>query len=51
MKILIKDNDGNVIVEKEINKEEVLLKINAKEAMVSEQHTESSGDWACGAYH
>ncbi len=50
MKIIIKDEKGKTVIEREIKQEEVVVKLNVKEgtcAMVSE---ESSGEYS-QAYH
>ena len=51
MKIQIKDNGGNVVIEKEIQKDEVLLKVCVKDDEFSNGQKEYSLEQVFGSYH
>lgn len=51
MTILIKDSSGNVVLEKEINKQEVLLKVSVKDEDSFGGSKEYSLEQVCGSYH
>lgn len=51
MTILIKDNSGKIVLEKEINKEEVLLKVSVKDEECFGGNKEYSLEQVCGSYH
>lgn len=51
MIIQIKDSNGNVVIEKEINKEEVLLKISVTDEDIPGGQKEYSLEQVFGSYH
>ena len=51
MIILIKDSNGNVVLEKEIDKEEVLLKVSVTDEDLSGGQKEYSLEQVFGSYH
>ena len=50
MKVVIKDNNGNVVIEREISKEEVLLEVSVKEGAYSMGQKDDPRK-LIGAYH
>lgn len=51
MTILVKDDNGNVVLEREIKKEEVLLKVCVRDDNRMSGAGEYSLEQVCGAYH
>lgn len=51
MTILVKDDNGNVVLEREIKKEEVLLKVCVRDDNRMSGTGEYSLEQVCGAYH
>ncbi|MEG0830318.1 MAG: hypothetical protein RSD88_08260 [Anaerovoracaceae bacterium] len=48
MIISVKDNNGKVVIEREIDKEDVLLKVSVKS---NESDKEYTLEQVCGSYH
>ena len=51
MTVLIKDSDGNIVVEKEINKEEVLLRVSVRDDDLSGGQKKYCVEQVFGSYH
>ena len=51
MTVLVKDSNGNVVIEKEINQEEVLLKVCVRDDDFSGEQKEYSIEQVFGSYH
>lgn len=51
MTILIKDSEGNIVIEKEIKKEEVLLKVCVRDDDFPGGQKEYSLEQVFGSYH
>lgn len=51
MTVLVKDSNVNVVIEKEINQEEVLLKVCVRDEDFSGEQKEYSIEQVFGSYH